>query len=343
MIGSLLVFSLVVRPDRVDEIVQEAMQRQKIPGLAILVSKDGKPVKMKGYGFSNMEHKVLVKPETIFQSGSVGKQFTATLVMMLVKEGKLSLDDSVGRYFPEAKGSWDKVKVKHLLSHTSGLGQLPYFEMDLQKNHSEDDLVKAMIAQKVISQPGETWAYNNGGYVMLGILVRRVTGKFYGDVLTEKIFRPLGMSTARVISEEDIVLNRSAGYVMTPKGLKNQSWVAPITNTTADGALYLSLLDFSKWDQGLLSSKLLPKETLEQMWTPTRLNNGTTANYGYGWFVNKVGNRRLIDHSGAWQGFTTYIGRHVDQKVTVVVLANLDSWNAKTTEIGRAILKEYLP
>lgn len=334
---------MLVQPDKVDAIATKAMKDMKIPGLAIMVLKDGKPIKTKGYGFANLEHRVPVKPETIFQSGSVGKQFTATLIMTLVEEGKLKLDDPIGKHFPEAKGAWDNVLLRHILSHTSGLGQLPYIEMDLQKNHSEDELVKAMVAPKPISKPGEKWAYNNGGYVMLGILVRRVTGKFYGDVMQEKIFKPLGMTTARVVSEPDIIPNRAAGYEMTEKGIKNQSWVAPMTNTTADGALYLSLLDYAKWDAGLYGTKILKTSTLNQMWTPTKLNDGAVAGYGFGWFINEVGNNRLIDHSGAWQGFTTYIGRHVDKRITVIVLANLDGWNAKTQTIGRDILRIYVP
>jgi CubicO group peptidase (beta-lactamase class C family) len=152
------------------------------------------------------------------------------------------------------------------------------------------------------------------------------------------------MSTARVVNEPDIIPNRAAGYEMTEEGIKNQTWVAPMTNTTADGALYLSLLDYAKWDAALYGTKLLKKSTLEQMWTPTPLNDGRrTALYGFGWFVNKVGDKRLIDHGGAWQGFTAYIGRHVDQRVTVVVLANLDGWNAKCQAIGRSILRLYVP
>jgi D-alanyl-D-alanine carboxypeptidase len=344
MVTSVLFLATLVQPDKVDDIATKAMKDMKIPGLAVMVLKDGKPIKTKGYGFANLEHRVPVKPETIFQSGSVGKMFTATLIMMLVEEGKLKLDESIGKYFPEAKGAWDEVLLRHLLTHTSGLGQLPYIEMDLQKNHTEDEQVKVMVAQKPVAKPGDEWAYNNGGYVMLGILVRRVTGKFYGDLMQEKIFKPAGMTTARVISEADIIPNRAAGYVLTENGIKNQDWVAPVTNTTADGALYLSLLDFAKWDVALYGTKLLKQSTLEQMWAPTKLNDGQrTALYGFGWFTRKVGDKRLIDHSGAWQGFTAYIGRHVDQRVTVVVLANLDGWNAKCSEIGRAILKLYVP
>ena len=343
MISFLLLATTLTKPDAVDEIVDKAMKDMKIPGVAILVARDGKPVKMKGYGLANLEHQVPVKNETLFQSGSVGKQFTATGVMVLVEEGKLKLDDSIGKHFPEAKGAWDKVTVRHLLSHTSGLGQLPYHEMNLWKDHSEDDLVKAMTEQKVVSEPGEKFAYNNGGYVLLGILTHRVSGKFYGDFLKEKVFGPLGMTTAQVISEQAITPNRAGGYEYLNGKIQNQRWVAPTTNTTADGALYLSLNDYLKWDVGLYGSKILKQSTLASMWSPTKLNDGKFSNYGLGWFNNTIDGHRLVDHSGAWQGFTTYIGRCIDQKLTVVVLTNLDGRSSRPTLIGQSILRSYLP
>lgn len=343
MISFLLLATTLTKPDAVDEIVDKAMKDMKIPGAAILVARDGKPVKMKGYGLANLEHQVPVKNETLFQSGSVGKQFTATGVMVLVEEGKLKLDDSIGKHFPEAKGAWDKVTVRHLLSHTSGLGQLPYHEMNLWKDHSEDDLVKAMTEQKVVSEPGEKFAYNNGGYVLLGILTHRVSGKFYGDFLKEKVFGPLGMTTAQVISEQAITPNRAGGYEYFNGKIQNQRWVAPTTNTTADGALYLSLNDYLKWDAGLYGSKILKQSTLASMWSPTKLNDGKFSNYGLGWFNNTIDGHRLVDHSGAWQGFTTYIGRCIDQKLTVVVLTNLDGRSSRPTIIGQSILRSYLP
>lgn len=342
VLSALFLFAPFAHGDKVDEIVGKAMREQKIPGVAVMVLRDGRPIKTKGYGFANLEHRVPVKPETIFQSGSVGKQFTATLVMMLVEEGKLNLNESIGKHFPEAKGAWDGVQLRHLLSHTSGLPDMPYPKMDMRKDYTEADLVKFLVAEKAPEKPGEKWRYNNGGYVMLGVLVKRVTGKFYGDMLKQKIFKPLGMDTARVVSEADIVMNRAAGYEVKPDGIKNQEWVAPSTNTTADGALYLSLLDYAKWDAGLYGTKLMSKAAMERMWTAVKLNDGKATNYGFGWMVGKVGDKRLIDHSGAWQGFTTYIGRHVDQKVTVVVLTNLDGWHAKPQAIGKAILAEFV-
>ncbi|MBC8065544.1 MAG: beta-lactamase family protein [Chlorobia bacterium] len=340
LISSLFMAS-VSQADQVDEIVERAIKGQKIPGVAVMVLREGKPIKTKGYGFANLEHRVPVKPETIFQSGSVGKQFTSTLVMMLVEEGKMKLEDPISKHFPEAKGAWNGVRLRHLLSHTSGLPDMPYGKMDLRKDYTETDLVKFMVDQKPPEKPGEKWRYNNGGYVMLGILVKRVTGKFYGDMLQEKIFKPLGMNTARIINEADIIPNRAAGYELGKDGIKNQDWVAPMTNTTADGSLYLSLLDYAKWDAALYGTKLLKASSRELMWKSTVLNDGKSTPYGFGWGTQMVGGKRLIDHGGAWQGFTTYIGRHVDQKITVVVLTNLNAGRPEL--IGRSILQVYVP
>jgi len=211
--------------------------------------------------------------------------------------------------------------------------------MDLRKDYSEADLVKLMLDMKPGAAPGTEWRYNNGGYVMLGVLVRRVTGHFYGDELAERVFKPLGMRTARIISEADIIPNRAAGYEKAPKGLVNQGWVSPSLNTTADGALYLSLLDYLKWDAGLASDKFLKSDSLSAMWTPaTIVKDGKkqAVGYGFGWLLPTIEGVRLIEHSGAWQGFVTYIARRLDERTLVVVLTNVAARSPLV--IGRKIL-----
>ncbi len=185
-----------------------------------------------------MELRVPVKPETVFQSGSVGKQFTATAVMMLVEEGKIGLDDPLTKYFADAPASWKDVTVRELLSHTAGFGDYPK-DFNFRKDWTEEEELKLIEGIPLAYPPGTSWKYSNFGYVTLGILIHRVTGEFYGDFLQQRIFQPLGMQSTRIISEADIVPNRSAGYRMVKGELKNQEWVAPVVNTTADGSLYL--------------------------------------------------------------------------------------------------------
>lgn len=326
----------------VDRYVQAEMQKRHIPGLALLVARDGKIVRASGYGFSNLELQVPVKPETIFQSGSMGKQFTATAVMMLVEEGKVSLDDPLTRYFPDAPAAWNQVTVRNLLSHTAGFGDYPD-QFDFRRDYTEDQLLKMVEAIPLAYPPGTKYAYSNLGFLTLGVLIHRVSGQFYGDFLQQRVFQPLGMNSTRIISEADIVPNRAAGYRWVNGGWKNQEWVSPTLNTTADGALYFSVLDLARWDAALYTEKLLKRSSLEQMWTVTKYKDGTpnSGRYGFGWFIHSVNGHRVIEHAGQWQGFNTNISRYVDDKLTVVVLTNLD--HCEPDQITHGVAAFYDP
>ena len=321
--------------------VRKEMQRQRIPGLALLVSRGGEIVVAEGFGLANVELQVPVKPETVFQSGSVGKQFTATAVMMLVEEGKVGLDDPLTKYFADAPASWKEVTVRELLSHTAGFGDYPE-KFDFHRDVTEDEEMKLVEGIPLAYPPGTKWEYSNLGFLTLGVLIHRVTGDFYGDFLQKRIFRPLGMQTTRIISEADIIRNRAAGYRLVKGELKNQEWVAPTINTTADGSLYFSVLDLAKWDGALYTEKLLKRSSLDQMWTPAKLKNGqpNKGGYGFGWFIEERHGHRLISHDGAWQGFETTVARYVNDQLTVVVLTNLAG--AKPGVIAEHVAELYL-
>jgi CubicO group peptidase (beta-lactamase class C family) len=322
---------------KVDEYIRAEMVAQQIPGVSLAVIRNGEIVIARGYGLANVEHQVPVKPETIFQSGSMGKQFTATAVMMLAEEGKLSLDDKITKYFPDGPAAWHNITVRHLLTHTSGMTDYPE-NFDLRRDYTEDDLVQRIKAVPLAFQPGDKWSYSNLAYVMLGVLIHKVSGKFYGDFLQERVFQPLGMSTARVISESDIVPNRAAGYRLVNGQLKNQNWVSPSLNTTADGALYLTVYDAAKWDAALYGEKLLKRSSLEAMWTAVKLNDGKTHPYGFGWALGDVRGHRVVEHGGAWQGFKAQISRYPDDKLTIVVFANQARANPAKIAHGVAAL-----
>jgi len=329
-------------PDPVDQYIQAEMTKRHIPGLSLLVARDGETIRAQGYGFSNVELQVPVKPETVFQSGSMGKQFTATAVMMLVEDGKLHLDDPLTKYFQDAPPAWKQVTVRRLLSHTAGFTDYPD-NFDFRRDRTEAEMLRIVAGIPLAYPPGTKYAYANLGYLTLGILIHHVTGKFYGDFLQERIFQPLGMTTTRIISEADIVPNRAAGYRWVKGELKNQEWVAPILNTTADGSLYFSILDLAKWDAALNTEKLLKRSSLQQMWTPAKLNNGqpNSGHYGFGWFIESIRGHRIIEHEGAWQGFTTNISRYVDDKLTIVVLTNAE--HADPGDITHHVAGLYVP
>jgi CubicO group peptidase (beta-lactamase class C family) len=247
--------------------------------------------------------------------------------MLQVEAGKLALEDSISKYFPDAPATWEPIRVRHLLTHTSGIPDYTTKEFDYQRNYTEDELAKMAYGLTLEFEPGSRWNYSNTGYVLLGILVHKVSGQFYGDVLGEQVFKPLGMRTARIISEEDIIPNRAAGYRLVDGELKNQKWVAPQLNTTADGSLYLTVLDLIAWDKGLRAKAILKPESWEQIFTPVALNDGTKHPYGFGWFVDEFAGQPRQRHGGAWQGFKALITRYLGSDLTVVVLANLAEAN----------------
>jgi CubicO group peptidase (beta-lactamase class C family) len=214
--------------EQADRAVEAQRVAQKIPGLAVAVCRNGEVIKASGYGLANVELDAKVTPETIFQTGSVGKQFTSIAVMMLVEEGKIGLDDRISKFIPESPAKWNQVSVRNLLTHTSGIADYGGEEqtmgkgvINFRKDYAEEDLVKAFSTMPMDFAPGEKWNYSNTGYVLLGVIIHRVTGKFYGDFLQERIFHPLGMTSTRIISEADIVPHRSSGYRLVKGELKN--------------------------------------------------------------------------------------------------------------------------
>ena len=329
-----------LRSAAVDSYVRDEMHKQHIPGLSIAVIQNCKLVKAKGYGFANVEHDVLATPYTIYQSGSVAKQFTAALVMLLSEEGKFKLDDPVVKYLPNAPKAWKEITIRNLLTHTSGIHDC-YDKLDLRKDYTDDELMKIYGEAPLEFAPGEKWSYSNMGYHVLGFLCTKVGGKFYGDQLQQRILKPLGMNTARIISEKALVRHRAAGYEFVKGSWCNQDWVSPSLNRTADGGLYLSVLDMAMWDLGLCNDKLLKKGVRDQLWTPVTLNSGKTAPYGFGWVVSSMKGRRLVEHSGAWQGFSTNICRFVDDKITVIVLSNVAG--ASPDKIAHEVAAYYVP
>ena len=228
----------VARLPRADAIVRDEMRSQQIPGLAIAVIDHGKVILAQGYGYANLEHQVPVITDTVFQSGSVGKQFTSTAVMLFVQDGKLALEDPITRYLPEAPPEWAAIRIRHLLTHTSGIRDYGYeASYDTRRAVTEADLVRMACAQPLEFQPGERYSYSNTGYLLLGAILDRIGGRHYSEVLRDRVFKPLGMDSARLIDEAAIVPHRAAGYHLVQGRITNQEWVAPEQNTTADFAV----------------------------------------------------------------------------------------------------------
>ncbi|MDQ1832136.1 serine hydrolase domain-containing protein [Massilia scottii] len=335
---AMFALSGAVRADPVDDIVTAEIARQQIPGASIAVIKDGRVIKEAGYGMANLEHQVAVTPDTVFQSGSAGKQFTAALVLLLAEDGKLRLDDPISRHLAGTPPAWKRITVRHLLNHSAGLRD-PDDILKLNQDYTDTQLQRAGSTLPLQWAPGTKWAYSNFGYQLLGMLCTRVGGKFYGEQLRERIFAPAGMQ-ARIISERDIVPHRAAGDDVVEGEFKNQEWVSPTLNTTADGSLYLTVRDLAKWHIALDGDQLLGAAIKQAMWTPTTLRDGSTVPYGFGWETSPTLERRSLWHDGAWQGFTTQGTRFVDDGLAVVVLANRSE--AKVDTLLELVAAHYL-
>jgi CubicO group peptidase (beta-lactamase class C family) len=331
----------------IDDFVNHEMARQRIPGLELGIYSRGSVLLAKGYGLANVELNVPAKPETLMQSGSVGKQFVSAAIMMLVEEGKISLDDSITKYFSDAPTAWKPILIKNLLSHTSGLSEYEspdrtgangpfYFRLDF----TEDELARKIESLPIEWAPGEKWDYRNTNYALLGIIIHKITGMPYAEFLSERIFKPLGMTSTRLISDRDIIPNRAAGYEIDRNGeLKNQQWVSPTFNSTADGTLYFNVLDLAKWDEALYGTKLLKQSSLDRIWTVYPLNDGkpNPAGYGFAWFIGAQDGHKRIEHGGAWQGFICRISRYPDDSLTVVVLTNLEAGYSNPSVIAHVV------
>jgi CubicO group peptidase (beta-lactamase class C family) len=326
--------------DSVNRYVVAEMAREHIPGVSVAIMRGDRVVLARGYGVANVELSVAASDSTVYQSGSVGKQFTAAAIVMLSEQGMLGLDDTITRWLPEGTGVWSHITVRHLLTHTSGIAEYTDSTFDYRRDYTEDQLVRYAAARPLDFPPGERWSYSNTGYLLLGVLIHRVTGRFYGDVLHDRIFAPLGMRTTRIISEADIVPNRAAGYRLVDGRLQNQEWVSPSLNTTADGALYFTIDDLVRWAVALNHRRVPSDAGLAAAWTPVRLNDGGSYPYGFGWALSPQRGHPRIGHGGAWQGFRTGIFRYPEFGLTVIVLANLADAEAPAIAYGIAGIVE---
>ena len=305
------------RSDEIDDYINAEIQARHIPGVSLAVIKEGKVVKAQGYGLANVELNVPAGPETVYKIGSVSKQFIAAGIMLLVQDGKIKLDDKISSYLQGTPEAWKDITVRHLLTHTSGLSrEAPGFAS--LKMQSDADLIKSAYDQKLSFAPGEKWRYCNLGYFTLAEIMRKVSGKPWGEFMRERVFAPLGMDSTRVTSVRDIVPNRADGYYWRGH-LENDEIMLAVRPS---GAFLSSVLDLAKWEAALVGHTVLSQASLDEMWTPVTLNNGQQHPYGFGWELSQVAGHKVVRHGGTLTGFRSNYLRLVDDKVTIIVLAN---------------------
>lgn len=338
----LLCAALTARADKVDDYIQGEMKKRQIPGVSVAVVREGKVLLAKGYGAANVEHATPATADTVYELASVTKQFTATAIMMLAEEGKLALDDKITKHLTGLPTAWENVTVRHLLNHTSGIKSytsVANFFSFARKDFTQDEILQLVAKDPLEFQPGEKWNYNNTGYFLLGMIVEKVSGQTYEAFLKARIFQPLGMNSSRLNNFQEIIPNRAQGYALKNNRMVNCDYLSP-TQPFSAGALLSTVSDMAKWDAALYTEKLLKKSSLDAMWTETKLADGKMQDYGFGWSVGKHRGHKMIGHSGGINGFSTHISRFVDDKLTVIVLANSESANAGM--LANGIAANYL-
>jgi CubicO group peptidase (beta-lactamase class C family) len=344
--GGLLLLCLLCAPsvwaDPVDDYVTAQMREQHIPGLSVAIVRDGRIVKAQGYGLANVELNAPATPETVYHLASLTKQFTAAAVLLLAQDGKIGLDDKIGRYLEPTPANWREVTVRQLLGHTSGIKDyLNEMQSATRSGTSPEEIVAGLGQMPLNFTPGSHSYYSNTGYLVLGMIVQKVSGKSYDAFLAERIFKPLGMSATRRNSLEEIVPHRAAGYLWVNGKLVNSPFLDPTLYDNADAGLVSTVLDLARWDVALYGDSLLKASTRERMWAPVKLADGSTRPYAFGWNLDEVNGHRLVTHAGNRDDTSTSIVRYLDDKLTVIVLANLGRANAD--RIARHLAGLYVP
>jgi len=317
--------------------------REGGPGAAVMVIQDGKVVHQKGYGLANLENRTPIGLDTPFELASVSKQFTGMAIMMLVERGKLRYDDPLSKFFPELPPYAKAITVRHLLNHTSGLPDVINAELHREGYQPASKDLLTLLAQRkeAVFAPGDRFQYNNTGYVLLALIVEKVSGKSFPLFMKENIFQPLGMSNTLVWDEtKPVINNRALPYAVQGASFKSLPFGSDVYIFGAKGVV-TTLQDLYKWDQSLYTEKLVKAATLKEAFTPATLNNGQQDNYGYGWVIAKDHGLNFVTHDGSYLGFKTIIARYPDQRFTVVVLSNSDSLGS-TGSLAKRIAKIYL-
>lgn len=302
-----------------DQVVRAAADKDEFSG-SVLVARDGQILLDRGYGLANREWSIPNDSATRFRLGSVTKQFTAVAIMLLHERGQVDLDAPVKTYLRDAPAAWDRVTVRHLLTHTAGLADYTRLE-DFEAKKTLPTTAEALMARfrdrPLAFQPGEGWAYSNSGYVVLTAIIERVSGQTYADFVVQNLFHPLNMGDSGYDSHDVILPRRASGYTPSGEGVINAAYV-DMSVPQGAGGLYSTTHDLLKWEQGLFGARLLKPQSLAILTTPYR------NNYALGLEVAKDGDDTIISHSGAIDGFNTYLAYDTTNRMTVVVLGNLN-------------------
>ncbi len=329
-----------------DELLQ-SKYKEDAPGVSALVFEKGKVLYRKAFGMANLELKAPMKPENVYEIGSITKQFTAVSILMLMEQDKLSLDDEITKFIPDYPTNGKKITVHHLLNHTSGIrsftsmGNLSDFN---KKDRSPTEIIDYFKDEPIDFDPGEEFRYNNSGYIILGYIIEKVSGQSYADFITEHIFKPLGMKNSQCGSHTKLIPFRASGYSPSAGGYRNADF-SSLTVPYAAGSIMSCVDDMLEWHKAVRDNNLITSESKAQAFTNTTLNNGKPTNYGYGWMIGDIQDTPSIEHGGGISGYTAS-GIYVpSEDVYVIVLTNRDGQSPRRSaaKIAAYVLGKSYP
>ena len=348
LLAPVLVFAQIVAPDNdalteLDSVINDYLEEANIPGALVAVATRGEIIHLKTYGMANVELAVPVSENTVFEIGSISKQFVAAAVMLLVEEGKLGLDDAIHRYLPDLPGEWLGVTVRQLLTHTSGI---PDYEeirsYDVYRFRlTPEEVIRIAHGRPMDFAPGTGSYYSNTGYYLASMIVERIEGQPLGQVLKSRIFDPLGMTQTRMADPEAIIPNRAAGYWVNKAGELINRNPTETSSTLGAGGLLSSAQDMATWDEALYGTGLLSDESKTAMWTSVILPDGEDTEYGFGWAVSPYQGMRSQSHRGQVAGFVASFQRFPDQEAAIIVFMN--RYRVSSSRLHYAVLHTFMP
>lgn len=335
-----MLFVFSANADAVDDLILSRMKERNIPGAAIAVVKDGRIVKIKGYGLASIEFNAPVTTKTVFEIGSVSKQMTAAAIMLLVEDGKVVLDKKISAYLQNTPDNWKYVTVRHLLTHTSGIKSYSSLEgFELSRRLKMQDFIKQLSPYELEFKPGERNIYSNSGFNLLAYIIESVSGKSYMQFMRDRIFIPLGMKNTGDRDPQFIIPQRAVGYEWNIDKLNGRD--GNLTDLMGAGSIVSTISDMTKWEAALRGEKFLKKESKTEIWKQFTFNNGRLSQYGLGWRISDIRGHKLIGHTGQTAGFGAAILRYVDNVTTVIALTNLGE-SGMGSLLASAVAKMYI-
>lgn len=325
---------MINQTSRMEQIIQSYVTDNQFMG-SILVAQNGHILLNKGYGFANLEWQIPNSPITKFRLGSLTKQFTAAAILLLEERNQLNTTDSINKYLIDAPPAWNNITIFNLLTHTSGIPnytKFPDFISITTRAKTPEQQIELFRNKPLEFQPGSSYEYCNSGYVLLGYLIEKISGLSYQDFIMKNIFEPLEMSDSGYDSHSEILLHRASGYEITPNGLCNTDYL-DMSIPYAAGSLYSTTQDLFSWQEKLFGGKILSKQSLNKMIVPFK------NAYGLGVSIQSIDEHQAITHGGGINGFNTFMIYFPEDKLTIIVLANLIAMGFVPQSLGLNITK----